>query len=34
MYIDHMQIVGGKLISVPLEVDKDNNWTFDPEKLR
>mmetsp|Transcript_11566 Transcript_11566/g.17460 ORF Transcript_11566/g.17460 Transcript_11566/m.17460 type:complete len:152 (+) Transcript_11566:401-856(+) len=34
MYIDHLQMSGGKLKSVPLEVDGEGEWVFDPEVLR
>jgi aspartate/methionine/tyrosine aminotransferase len=34
MYIDHMQLVGATLKGVPLEVDKNRQWVFDPKKLR
>lgn len=32
MYLDHIDLAGGKLRSVPLVV-KDGNWTFDPDQL-
>ena len=32
MYLDHIDLAGGKLRSVPL-VLKDGNWTFNPDQL-
>ena len=34
MYIDHLQMSGGNLKTVPLEVDDNGNWNFKPEMLR
>lgn len=33
-YLEHLQICGGKLKQVPLEVDADNKWVFDTKKLK
>ena len=34
MYLDHVQIAGGVLKTVPLEVNDKKDWTFDPDILR
>jgi N-succinyldiaminopimelate aminotransferase len=34
MYLDHIQFAGGKLKTVPLTVDADGEWVFDPEILK
>ena len=34
MYFDHLTMSGGKIKTVPLEVDDKGEWVFDPEKLR
>ena len=34
MYLDHLQISGGVLKTVPLEVDSAKDWAFDPELFR
>lgn len=34
MYLDHCQIVGGVMKTVPLTVGADSEWSFDPEVLR
>jgi len=33
MYLDHVELAGGKVNSVPLTY-KDDDWRFDPEQLR
>ena len=34
MYLDHIQFAGGKLKTVPLTVNADKEWVFDPEILK
>ena len=34
MYIDHLQMAGGTLKTVPLVVDDKGHWGFDPDLLR
>jgi len=34
MYLDHMQLAGVKEKSVPLHVNKDGDWVFNPDELR
>ena len=30
MYLDHVELAGGVLKTVPLENDDEGNWVFDP----
>lgn len=31
MYIDHLQLAGGTLKTIPLEVNDKGNWGFNPD---
>ena len=33
MYLDHLEVAGGVLKTVPLESDEDGNWVFDSQLL-
>ena len=34
LYLDHTEFAGGKVRGVPLSLDEQGLWRFDPETLR